>query len=186
MNYEELIKKIKPELEKVVSFYERELQKLRSGRPSLSLIEEIPVDCFGKKVPLKSLGAISSSGPREFRIQPWDRIYLEAIEKAIYESPLGLTPVVEKETVRISFPPLTEEFRKDLISLLGKKTDEAKRAIRRWRDKVSKEIQNRFLAGELSEDDKYRAKDKLQDLIEEYNDKIDELREKKEEEIFAE
>lgn len=186
MDYQEIIKKIRPELDKVINFFQNELQKIRSSRPSSTLIEEITVDCFGKKVPLKNLAMISVLGPREFRVQPWDKIYFEPIEKAIHQSPIGMTPVAEKDSIRISFPPLSEDFRKDLISLLGKKTDEAKRTIRHWRDKASREIQDGFLRGEISEDDKYRAKDKLQELIDEYNEKIDESRKQKEKEVLQE
>ena len=99
--YKEIIQKIKPELEKVVSFLEKELAKIRTGRASPSLVEDIIVDCFGKKFPLKQLAAVSSPEPRQLVIQPWDKSYIESIEKALSDSTLGTAPIVDKDLIRI-------------------------------------------------------------------------------------
>lgn len=183
MEYKEIINKIKPEMEKVLSFLERELAKIQAGRVSVSLVEDIMVDCFGQKLPLKQLGTISSPEPRKLIIQPWDKSYLESIEKAISKSSIGAAPIVDKEVIRIELPPLTEEFRKNLSRVLSEKQEEARKTIRRWREQAWKEIQQKEREGEISEDDKYRAKDQLQDLIDEYNEKIEELGERKKKEI---
>lgn len=182
-DYREIIEKIKPELEKVVNFLERELAKIRSGRPSISLIDEIQVECFGQKFPLKQLGALSMPESRQILIQPWDESYIEPIVKAISSSGLNLNPVVDQKSIRISFPPLSEEYRKDLLRILSQKKEQARKTIRYWRKEAWDEIQEKFQEGEISEDDKYRGKDKLQELIDEYNEKIDKLIEKKEKEI---
>jgi ribosome recycling factor len=184
--YKEIIDKIKPELDKTVSFLEREMIKLRTGRASSSLVENIVVDCFGKKFPLKQLAAISLSGPRQILIQPWDKSYVESIEKAILQSGLGLgiSPVVDKDVIRISLPLLSEEYRKDLLRVLSEKQEEARKTIRRWREQAWDEIQERFKEGEIREDDKFRAKDELQDLVNEYNKKIEEIGERKKKEIM--
>ena len=183
MLYKEIINKIKPEMEKVLSFLERESAKIQTGRASISLIEDIMVDCFGQKLPLKQLGTISSPGPRKLVIQPWDKSYLESIEKAISQSTIGAAPIVDKEVIRIELPALTEEFRKNLLRLLSEKQEEARKTIRRWREQAWKEIQQKERESEISEDDKYRAKDELQELIDEHNEKIEELGEKKKKEI---
>ena len=183
MEYKEIINKIKPKMEKVLSFLERELAKIQAGRASVSLIEDIMVDCFGQKLPLKQLGAISCPEPRKLVIQPWDKSYLESIEKAISHASIGAAPIVDKELIRIELPPLTEEFRKNLLRLLSEKQEEARRTIRRWREQAWKEIQQKEREGEISEDDKYRAKDELQDLIDEYNEKIGTAGERKKKEI---
>lgn len=183
MNYQEIIDKIKPELEKVIHFLEGEVAKIRTSRASPSLVEDLPVECFGQKFPLKQLGAISSSGPRELVIQPWDKSYLEPIEKALSQSQISASPVVDKDLIRLNFPPLSEEFRQSLLRLLAEKQEEARRTLRRWREEAWKEIQTRFREGKIREDDKFRAKEKLQDLIDEYNEKIKKLGEKKKEEI---
>lgn len=183
MEYKEIIEKIKPELEKVINFLKKELDKIRTGRASVSLVEDLMVDCFGQNLPLKQLGSITLSGPREILIQPWDSSYLESIEKAILKSSLRLSPIMEKNVIRISFPALTGEFREDLLRILSEKQEEARKTIRRWREEAWKEVQEKTREGEIREDDKFRAKDELQDLIDEYNKKIEELGERKKREI---
>ncbi len=182
-DYRELISKIKPELEKVVSFFENEVSGIRTGRANPSLVENIIVECFGQKFPLKQLAAISCPAPREIVVQPWDKSYLEPIEKAILQSNLRVSPVIDKDVIRIVLPSLTEEYRKELIRLLAAKQEEARRTIRRWREEVWSKIQTLTKEGEIREDDKFRAKDELQDLVDEYNEKIKEIGERKAREI---
>jgi len=184
MTYQEIIDQIKPELDKVINFLERETQKIRAGRSSPSLVEDIVVDCFGQKFPLKQLGTISCPNPRQIIIQPWDKSYIEPIEKAILESSFGGVPAVDKNLIRVSLPQLSEEYRKDLLRILSQKQEEAKRTIRRWREEAWDRIQEEFKKGEIREDDKFRGKDKLQELIDEYNEKVEEIGEKKKKEIL--
>jgi ribosome recycling factor len=141
------------------------------------------VDCFGQKMSLKSLASITLQGSRQIIIQPWDKSYLEPIEKAIYKSGSGLSPITDKDSVRINFPSLTEEFRKDLLRIISDKKEEARKTIRKWRDEAWKQIQDKFKEGEIGEDDKFRAKDDLQELVDEYNKKIEEVAERKNQEI---
>lgn len=183
MDYKEVINKIKPELDKVVSFFEGELAKIRVGRATPSLVENLEIPLFGQKLPLKQLGAISCPEPRQIIIRPWDKSYIEPIEKAILQSNVGLSPVVDKEVIRISLPPMTEDFRKELLKLLSQKKEEARSIIRKWRDQSWKEVQDLTREGEIREDDKFRAKDELQKLVDEYNGKIEELAERKRKEI---
>ena len=181
--YKQIIDKIKPELDKVINFLERELSKIRTGRVSPALIENIIVECFGEKFPLKQLAAISSPEPRQLIIQPWDKSYIEPIEKALSQSSLGSSPVVDKDLIRISLPPLSDEYRKSLLKLVSTKQEEARRTVRRWREEAWDRIQEKFRSGEIREDDKFRAKDELQDLIDDYNKKIEEIGERKKSEI---
>ncbi len=183
-NYKEIIQKIKPELEKTISFLEKELIKIRTGRASPSLVEDVVVDCFGEKFPLKQLAAISSPEPKQIVIQPWDKSYVEPIEKAISNSNLGMAPIVDKDLIRISLPPLSEEYRKNLLRILSEKQEESRKTIRRWREEAWDEIQERSKEGEIREDDKFRAKDELQKLVEEYNKKIEEMGERKKKELM--
>lgn len=184
MEYKEIVDKIKPELDKAIAFFEGELMKLRTGRASPSLLEDIVVDLFGQKMPLKQLVAISALGPRELLLQPWDKSYIEPIEKAILKSAVGGSPIVDKEVIRVSFPSLTEEFRKNLLRVLSEKQEETRKTIRRWREDVWKEVQEKSREGEIREDDKFRAKDELQELMDEYNKKIDEIGERKKKDIL--
>ena len=183
VDYQEIIKKIEPELEKVIVFLEKETAGIRSGRANPSLVENIAVECFGQKFSLKQLAAISVPTPKEIIIQPWDRSYIEPIEKAISRSSLGVSPVVDKDIIRLVLPSLSEEYRRDLLRLLSEKQEEARKTIRHWRDEVWSEIQERTRKGEIREDDKFRAKDKLQELLDKYNEKIKEIGERKKKEI---
>ncbi|RLC34239.1 MAG: ribosome recycling factor [Candidatus Nealsonbacteria bacterium] len=185
MEYKEIIEKIRPELEKVIRFLEGELQKIRTGRASPALVENIIVDCFGQKLPLKQLAAISCPEPKQILIQPWDKSYIEGIEKALQGAGVGASPIVDKEVIRVTLPDLTEEFRKDLLRILSEKSEAAKQTLRRWREEAWREIQDQFKEGNIREDDKFRAKDELQDLIDEYNEKIEALAEKKRKEITS-
>ncbi len=185
MDYKEIIKKVKPEFEKAFNFLEKEAAKIRTGRASPALVEDIIVDCFGEKFPLKQLGSISLPEPKKIVIQPWDRSYLEPIEKALFNhSNLGISPVVDKDVIRINLPPLNEEYRKGLLRILSEKQEESRKTMRRWRDEAWEETQEKFKEKEIREDDKFRAKDDLQKLIDEFHKKIDELVERKKKEIM--
>jgi len=180
----EIIKNIKPELDKVVAFLDRELAKIRTGRASVSLVEDLTVDCYGGKTPLKQLSSISASGPRTLRIQPWDHSILLNIEKAILESNLGINPIVEKDLIRLSLPSPSEEYRKNLLRVLNEKLEAARLTIRRWREEAWRQVQEGFRQGKIREDDKFRAKDELQELIDGYNKKIEEIGKRKKKEIM--
>jgi ribosome recycling factor len=184
INYKDFINKIKPELDKVFSFLERELAKIRTGRANSSLVEDVVVECFGQRFPLKQLAAISIPEPKQILIQPWDKSYLEGIVKSLEKTGIGASPIVDKDVVRINLPPLSEEYRKNLIRLISEKQEEARKTMRHWRDEVWEEIQNKFRDGRIREDDKFKAKDELQDLIDEYGEKIEKIGEKKKKEIM--
>lgn len=184
MMYKEIIEEIKPEVDKVINFLEKELAKIRVSRASPSLVEDILVDFFDQRLPLKKMAAISCPSSKEILIQPWDKSYLEQIINAISRSSLGTNPIVDKDSVRISLPPLSKEYRENIIRIVSEKKEDARKTIRRWREEAWKNIQQNYREGKVSEDDKYRGKDELQDLIDEYNKKIEELVERKKKEIM--
>jgi len=184
ISHKEIIEKIEPELDKVVSFLEREIQKVKTSRTSPSLVEDIEVECFGQKFRLSQLSAISIPEPRQILIQPWDTSYIEGIVKALEKTGIGASPIVDKNLIRINLPTFSEEFRKDLIRLVSEKEGEAKQTIRRWREEAWDEIQEKFQEGKIREDDKYKGKDELQELVDKYNEKIEEIADKKRKEII--
>jgi ribosome recycling factor len=183
LNWNELIESKKSEFEEIIERLKEDLKKLRVSRVSPGLVEDLKCEVFGQKFPLKQLGQISIVPPRQILIQPWDQSYVPSILKAIEESGLNLSPIADKDGIRIEIPPMTEEFKKDVLKILSQKKDKAKKMIREIREKIWSKIQQAFYEKRISEDEKYKAKDKLQDLVEEYNEKIDELIEKKEQEI---
>jgi len=182
--YKQIIENLKTELDKVVDFFKREMRQIRSGIASPVLVEDIVVDCFGSKLPIKQLAGISCPEPRQILIQPWTNEYLGAIEKALMQADLGTSPTVDGRTIRINLPPLTGEFREKLIQQISQKAEESYQALRRWRDGAWKEIQEQFNQKAISEDDKFRAKDELQKVIDDYHKKIEELKEHKNKEIL--
>jgi ribosome recycling factor len=181
--YREIIDKIKPECEKAIGFLDRELRKIRTGKASVALIEDISVECFGQRFPLRQLATISVPEPRQILIQPWDKSYIEGIFKALGGSNIGTIPVIEGNLIRINLPPLSEEFRENLIKLISEKQESTRKTIRHWREVAWDEIQEKFKEGKVREDDKFLAKEELQDLVDEYNEKIKEMIEKKKKEI---
>lgn len=183
-NYKDAIKKIEPEMEKSVSFLREEFAKIRTSRISAVLIEGIKVDYFGEKLSLKQLATISTAGPRQLIVQPWDASYLALIEKAVRQSGISGSPKMEKGAVLVSFPPLSEDYRKDILKQAGDLAEAVRRTIRKWREKAWEEIQNKTRGGAIREDDKYRAKDELQKLVDKYNKEIKNELDRKEKEIM--
>lgn len=183
--YKQIIENIKPDLDKTIEFLKGELNKLRVGRATPAMVEDMEIECYEQKFPLKQLANISTPQPRLITIQPWDRSILGNIEKGISKSSLGLAPIVDGGLIRINIPPLSEERRRELIKILHEKTEEARISIRLKREGAWKEIQEKVREGEIGEDDKYRGKDELQKLVDDYNEKVAEIEKRKEEEIMT-
>jgi len=184
MSYKEFIDKAKPEFEKTYKFLEQELAKIRTSRASPALVEDVEVDAFGSKFTIKQLGAISTSQTNQIVIQPWDGSYIEPIEKAIAKSGLGMSCAVDKNVIRLNLPMLTEEYRNSLNKILSEKAEQAKQTIRHQRDDVWNKIQAAQKAKEITEDDKFRGKDELQKVVDDYGEKIKTLVEKKKQELM--
>jgi len=183
--YKEIINKIKPDLDKTIEFLKREITALQVGRATPALVENIEVECYGSKMPIKQLAAISVPEPRSLIIAPWDKTILKEIEKAIYSSRPGLSPVIDGEVIRINTPPLNEERRKEIMTILNEKLEQARISIRLRREEAWKEIQELTRQGKIREDDKFRGKEELQKVIDEYNEKVEEIGEKKKKEIMV-
>lgn len=183
LTHQEIIKNIKPECEKTVNFLSKEMEKIRTGRASPALVEDIVIDCFGQKFPLKQLAAISTPEVKQILIQPWDPSYISSIVSSLERTGVGANPVVDKNTIRVNLPAITEDYRKELSRLVSEKQEEARKTIRKWREEAWNEIQDSFRDGKIREDDKFRAKDDLQDLVDEYGKKIEEIGERKKKEI---
>jgi ribosome recycling factor len=183
--YESLIEKNKNNLQNAVDHLRSEISSLRTGRANPKLVEDIAVDYYGAKTPIKQLANINVPEPRLIVISPWDKGSLVNVEAAIRASDLDLVPNNDGNVIRLVIPQLNEERRVELVKILNKKVEEAKIAVRNVREEVWREIQNLEKGGKISEDDKFRAKDKLQAVVDEYNKAIDEQGEKKEKEIMT-
>lgn len=177
----EFIKK----LEKIIEHLRGEIASLRTGRATPALVEDLEVDYYGSKTPLKAIASISSPEPRSLVIQPWDKNAVQPIEKAIQGSSLGLNPVTDRDVIRLNIPPLTEERRRELTKLLGKRLEEARIHVRREREEMLKEIDREEREKRISEDEKFRQKNEAQKTVDEVNKKIEEVGVAKEKEIMG-
>ena len=131
------------------------------------------------------MAAIHVTGPMSLVIQPWDKGAIKPIEDAILKSQLGINPVVDNEGIRLNLPQLTQERRQQLVKLLHQKAEEARIGIRKSREDTLRTVQRLFDEKELREDEKFKAKDDVQKLVDEYNEKIEEVVKRKEEDIVS-
>ncbi len=179
------MKDFKQKLEKIVERLKGEVAGLRTGRATPALVEDLEVDYYGSKTPLKAIASISSPEPRSLVISPWDKNAIQPIEKAIQSSSLGLNPVTDRDAIRLSIPPLTEERRKELTKLLGRHLEDARIHVRREREDALREIDALEKAKEISEDQKFRERGEAQKAVDEINKKIEDLGKAKEKEIMT-
>ncbi len=175
----------KKRLENIVEHLKHEVAGLRTGRASPALVEDLEVDYYGTKTPLKALASISSPEPRTITITPWDKAAFQPIEKALQNSSLGLNPVTDREAIRLSVPPLTEEWRKELVKMLGRHLEDARIQIRREREEMFKEVDRQEKDKKISEDEKFRQKNDAQKAVDENNKKIEGIGAAKEKEIIT-
>ncbi len=178
---EDILKETEKDMKKSVEHFRGEIAGIRTGRASTALVEELKVEYYGSKVPIKQLGNISIPEPTQIMIQVWDANAIPAIEKVIREE-LNLNPNTQGNAIRINLPPLTEERRKELAKMLHKLAEEARVAVRNIRRDAKDMIEE--LEG-ISEDDKKRALERLQKLTDRYIEEINRLLEAKEEEIMT-
>ncbi len=171
--------------EKVIVHLQSVLSELRTGRASPALVENMPVESYGSEMPLKSLASISIPEARQILIKPWDKNGLLAIQKAIQTSNIGLNPVVDQDSIRLTIPALTEERRKDLVKTMKQRLEEARIAIRKAREDEMKSIEQKEKGGEISESEKFRRKEVAQKIVDDFNKKIDTMGQEKEKEIMT-
>jgi len=172
----------KNKFEDIVSFFNEDIAGIKTGRANPAFLEGIEVEVYGSKMRIKELASISVSDSRTLIIQPWDKNSVGPIDKAIRAANLGLSPIAEGDIIRISFPQLTEERRKEYIKLLNSKLEDSRIRVRRLRDDLKKNIEG---DESMREDDQFKAKEELQKTVDEYNKKLEEISEKKEKELLT-
>lgn len=180
----DILKDTETRMRKAMDALHHNLESVRTGRASPSLVERIHVDYYGASTPLNQLAGISVPESRLIVVQPWDRGSIGPIEKAIRQSELGLNPNNDGQVIRISVPMLTEERRKQLVKVVHGTTEESKVAVRNIRrDALS---QTKDLAGkkEVSEDDERRASQEIETLTKKYVDEADRIGKAKEQEVL--
>lgn len=180
-----IIKDADQRMKKAIDVLHAEFQTVRTGRPSPALLEHIKVDYYGTPTPIPHLATIQIPEPQLMVVQPWDKSVMNLIEKAILASDLGITPANDGNVIRLNFPPLTEERRRELVKLVGKMAEEARVAVRNIRREANEEFKKLKNNHEISEDDYYAYLDEVQELTDEYIQKIDEMLKAKENEIMT-
>ena len=168
-------------MEKTISNLKDRLTNIRAGRANPSMLDTVKVDYYGAETPLNQLANVSVPEARKLQVKPYDKSILSDIEKAIYEADLGLTPNNTGDMIFISIPELTEDRRKELVKQAKGMAEEAKVALRNIRQDANSDIKKL----ELNEDEEKRSMDEIQELINTYNKKVDEVLSSKEEELMT-
>lgn len=177
----EVKKEAKASMKKAVENTTRELATIRSGKATISLLDTIRVDAYGQPMPLNQVGSVAAPEPRMLTVQPWDKGLIDAIERAIQSSELGLNPSNDGTIIRIPLPPLTEERRKELVKVVRKLAEEGKIAVRHGRTEA---ISRAKKVEHVSKDDERHTEKDVQKLHDEAIDQLDQLVKAKEVEIM--
>ena len=172
-------------MDEAVKYFRTELSHVRAGKAQPSLLDGVKVDYYGSQTPLNQLANVSAPEARMLTVQPYDKSALEEIEKAIMSAGLGLNPNNDGNIIRIPLPILSEERRKDLVKRCGEMAEDARISIRNTRRNTNDEIKSTVQSESLPEDSKYEAEEEVQKITDSHTKTVDELLEKKEEEIMT-
>jgi ribosome recycling factor len=183
MTIEGALAEAREKMSKAISVLKEELGGIRTGRASPALLSRIVVDYYGSQVPINQLASFSVPEPRTLLIQPYDKNSISAMEKAIQASDLGITPSNDGNVIRLSFPPLTEERRRDLIKLVHQRGEEGRVAVRNVRRHSKEELERLERERGISEDELMRSEKELQKLTDQHVAEIDEVVAHKEQEL---
>jgi ribosome recycling factor len=175
----------KTELKKIEEFLSKEYSQLSTGRASPMVLDGVSVESYGAYQPIKNMATVSIEDPKTLRIAPWDKNQIKSIEKAIMASNLGLSVAVDDAGIRVIFPQLTTETRVTLVKILKEKLEEARITVRREREKILDDVEEQEKNGKMTEDDRFRAKEDLQKIIDEANNNLETIFEKKEKEVMG-
>jgi len=181
---DEILKDAETRMQKSVESLKTELTKVRTGRAHPSLLEHITVEYYGSEVPLSQVASIGVEDARTLTVTPWEKPMVQAIEKAIMNSDLGLNPNSAGTVIRIPMPQLTEERRRDLVKVVRHEAENGKVAIRNIRRDANSDFKSLEKEKEISEDDEHRAQDSVQKLTDKYVKEIDAVLVLKEEDLM--
>jgi len=180
----ELIKNTEEKMNKTIGVLEQNYKTIRAGRANASVLDRITVDYYGAPTPIQQMAAVSVPEPRVLMIQPWDASTLKTIEKAILTSDIGINPQNDGRVIRLSFPPLTEERRKEIVKEVKKVAEDSKVAVRNTRRDAIEKLKALKKANTVTEDDVTNGEKKIQNLTDKFCKEIDELAALKEKEIL--
>jgi ribosome recycling factor len=181
---EDIKKDCATRMAKCVQSFVADLKKLRTGRAHPSLVENLKVDYYGTEMPLNQVANISLEDARTILITPWDKQAVQAVEKAIFKSDLGLTPMTAGTVIRVPLPPLTEERRRDITRVVRHEAENARVAVRNVRRDVLTDVKDMLKEKRISQDDDKRVQDEIQKLTDKHVADIDQALAAKEKEIM--
>lgn len=182
---EKLFKESKEKMQKTVNSLENEYASIRAGRANPAVLNKILVDYYGTPTPVNQMASISVAEARVLVIQPWDISLLKNIEKAINTSDIGINPQNDGKVIRLNFPQLTEERRKDLVKDIKKIAEDSKISIRNNRREVLDKLKSMQKKSDITEDDLKDAEDRMQKQINKFHEQIEKLEKEKEKEIMS-
>jgi ribosome recycling factor len=175
----------KPAYEASLDHLQKELSSLRTGRATPALVEDIPVSAYDSTMEVKGLASISVLDSKTLLIDAWDKALMPAIEKGIRDANVGLSPIPDGDKIRIVMPMMTEDNRKQMVKTMKEKVEESRISIRSVREGLREDIMEKEKQKELSEDEKFKMLDELDNLTSEYNEKISDIGSNKEQEIMT-
>jgi ribosome recycling factor len=184
MNTDATLKDAKERMEKALALFKQELRGLRTGRATPALVENIRADYYGSPTPLNQMAQISTPDPQSIVIRPFDASALKEIEKAIRASDLGMSPNNDGKIIRLSVPSMSGEQRTKMVAHIKKLAEEKKVTCRNVRRDANKHIETAEKDGDLTEDERDKAKDKVQTLLKSYEDQVQEAADKKSKEVM--
>lgn len=179
------MQQLQGDLDKTTAHLKDEFSRLQIGRASAALVEQIDVEVYGSKQPLKAVATISVPDAKTVQIQPWDKANLGPIEKAIQVSDINISPVNDGAVVRLNIPPLTEERRKDLTKVVHKLAEDARIAVRNARQKAHDAVKNQQKNSDITEDDARHADKLIQEKVDKANQSIEEMAKAKENDVMT-
>lgn len=173
----------KNDLKETEDWLRDEFSNIRTGRATPKILDSIRVDAYGSKVPIQQIGNVTTEDAKTLRVTAWDTSLIPPTEKAIIDADIGVSVSSDEKGLWVKFPQLTEETREKLLKVAKERHEEARITVRTKRDEVWHDIQDKEMKGEISEDEKFRLKDEMQNIVDESNKELDEYYEKKEKEI---
>jgi ribosome recycling factor len=171
-------------MDKAVDALRRDLSRVRTGRASVSILDDVRIDYYGTPTPLNQVGTLAVPEPRLITIQPWEKKLIPEIERAIHKADLGINPTSDGIVIRLVFPALTEERRKEMVKQVKKMGEEGKIAVRNARRDANESLKKLLKDKEISEDDEKRGEKEIQELTDDYVARIDKVIADKEKELL--
>lgn len=182
---DEMLSEFEEKLNKTLSAFKKDLSKVRTGLASPSLFEDLKVTYYNQLMPINQVASINTLDQRTVSIQPWDQSLIPEIEKAIHKSELGVTPISDGKVIKVVFPKLTEERRRELLKLIGKMLENTKVAMRNLRRETIEKLKKMEKEKQISKDDLFRKETEVQKILDKYIELSDKAFSEKEKEILT-